>query len=1146
MPPAPPSPTPTVKKRIVEYLERTPFDRAIERDDFRRLLEEDAATPNPIYSPEAIKAFEEARELRRARRATPTPVAFLSNKSVLIVPGFMGSQLRDDGPADNGLIWIDPTLYFDSSELSALRLAPSVPGVPDADADARVSVREDGGVPIIYAGLEYYLESGRCEVRTAAFDWRKDIDESAALLAETIRSFAEEHPGRPFFLIAHSQGSLVARRALQLLGKETARRIVNRLILLGPASYGTFSAAFAIAGNHQLIQALAEYGLNWPDDLSAVLQSMSGLYQLLPWKPGTIRMDPEELARADFWRTGCDTARLAKFFRWGASLDTQFFNDRTSIILGDAPTPAAVEFRDNVLVASGDPVQGDGTVTDDCAVVEGVGDVARAAGADHMMLPLNRQVMQTVWRIVNANLTVQALSPPATVVRERWDKAEKPAFASLPPAVDLFSLAGVRRPPPSPAVPEAGGGDAVADSPPRPQAAPKPLPKPAAVPALKGTPPQHLLSRYTGSPPAPPHRRLRVFSFDPLIAGDPGAIGMESVVIKLDWDEESADGAKLQPGPVGEYLEVVDYDPASRCFYPPVDLNHPNLLAQDGMPLSETDPRFHQQMVYAVGMATIAVFERALGRTVLWSPYLPRDARGEVDRAAARSRAEGEFVRRLRIYPHAMREPNAYYDPNRKSVLFGYFPARSTPGGRVLPRGTVFTCLSYDVIAHEITHALLDGTHRHLLDASNPDILAFHEAFSDIVALFQHFSHPEVLRGQIAQVAGNLEDEGMLGQLAQQFGEAMGMHRSLRNYLGQTVEQPDGGLKWVPIKPDPTLIQTVTEPHDRGAILVAAMFTAFLTIYRGRTRDLMRIATGGSGVVPPGELHPDLVGRLADEAAKAAGHLLIMAIRALDYIPPVDMNYGDYLRGLVTGDIDLVPGDGRLYRLAVIDAFRRWGIYPTDVRNLSVDSLVWSPPENASLKLDMQMFRDFAAVGNGNLKLDRADLYRHQRAFQAKLHDWLRGLFVENPALGAEWGLDVSRDAPRTIGRDGRGVPKFDVHSARRCRRIAPDGQERTDVLVELIQRRAGYLDDADQGAADAGTPPAGDPDFTFRGGATLIVDPRAGRIRYAIRKNINSGARLGQNRAFRSGSGAALGLHGNYFSDNGGNPFPHLHATEE
>ena len=184
-----------------------------------------------------------------------------------------------------------------------------------------------------------------------------------------------------------------------------------------------------------------------------------------------------------------------------------------------------------------------------------------------------------------------------------------------------------------------------------------------------------------------------------------------------------------------------------------------------------------------------------------------------------------------------------------------------------------------------------------------------------------------MVRGQVAKVAGKLENEGMLGQLAQQFGEGINMHGSLRSYLGR---KNDKGV-WTPIEPDPTRIQIVKEPHDRGAILVAAMFTAFLTIYRNRTRDLLRIATNGSGLVPPGDLHPDLVNRLADEAAKAARHLLIMAIRALDYIPPVDLTFGDYLRALVTSDTDLVPSDHRLYRVAIVDAFRQWGIYPQHV-----------------------------------------------------------------------------------------------------------------------------------------------------------------------------------------------------------------------
>ena len=94
-----------------------------------------------------------------------------------------------------------------------------------------------------------------------------------------------------------------------------------------------------------------------------------------------------------------------------------------------------------------------------------------------------------------------------------------------------------------------------------------------------------------------------------------------------------------------------------------------------------------------------------------------------------------------------------------------------------------------------------------------------------------------------------------------------------------------GELTWRPVKPDPSPYPTVTEPHDRGALLVAALFTAFLTIYEDRIGDLMRIATGGTGVLPDGDLHPDLVDRLADEAAKAARHMLTMCIRALDYLP---------------------------------------------------------------------------------------------------------------------------------------------------------------------------------------------------------------------------------------------------------------------
>jgi hypothetical protein len=64
-------------------------------------------------------------------------------------------------------------------------------------------------------------------------------------------------------------------------------------------------------------------------------------------------------------------------------------------------------------------------------------------------------------------------------------------------------------------------------------------------------------------------------------------------------------------------------------------------------------------------------------------------------------------------------------------------------------------------------------------------MLAFHEAFADIVALFQHFTMPEALLHQIKQSGGDLTKGGPLGELAQQFGKASGMHGALRSFMAK-------------------------------------------------------------------------------------------------------------------------------------------------------------------------------------------------------------------------------------------------------------------------------------------------------------------------------------------------------------------------
>jgi hypothetical protein len=626
--------------------------------------------------------------------------------------------------------------------------------------------------------------------------------------------------------------------------------------------------------------------------------------------------------------------------------------------------------------------------------------------------------------------------------------------------------------------------------------APAPAPSRAARRRAGGPAPASSRGR---APPAV--RRLRVFSFDPSLGVQIETAGINEVVLRVPWERDGGGADVLRPGPVGEYLDVVDRDPASGCCYAPVDLGATSVLAENGLSPSESNPQFHQQMVYAVAMRTIRTFELALGRLALWSPHRVRDDAGEV--------IHDEYVQRLRVYPHALRDANAYYSPEKKALLFGYFPAPVADAAQGA-RATVFTCLSQDVIAHEVTHALLDGMHRRFTEPSNPDVLAFHEAFADLVALFQHFSMADVLRHQIASTRGDLASQSRLGELAQQFGQAIGNRRALRSAI---------------LDVDPEAYRTKHEPHDRGAILVAAVFDAFLTLYKSRVADLLRIASEGTGVLPAGQLAPDLVSRLSDEAARSARHVLEMCIRALDFCPPVDVTFGDYLRAIVTADFELDPVDPEHRRVAFVEAFRRRGIVPEEVRTLSVDGLLWRPTSGAPGEdedLVLEVVRRWVTdLGSWDLARDRRMLHELMAQRRTQLHEFLRARAKDGARL------------PANIDPDS----KFEVHSIRPSMRIDWEGTPRYQWIVELTQRIPVELPASEGGRGD------GKPDFVFRGGCTLVVDAETGKVRYGIPKPLDEKRREAQRRYVTEE--ADRGLAATYFGGAGDvqvEPFEMLH----
>ena len=212
--------------------------------------------------------------------------------------------------------------------------------------------------------------------------------------------------------------------------------------------------------------------------------------------------------------------------------------------------------------------------------------------------------------------------------------------------------------------------------------------------------------------PRPAMRPMTVIAQDPSVRanGRTGPILMAKISIPAE---------NLISGPIGYRVQLVDYDSTTRRFYGAHDL--PLTLAtepkawRDGHPRIVGDYRFHAQNVYALVMKTLARFEFALGRRVGWS----------------------FGTHQLKVAPHGMLDANAFYSPNEEGLVFGYFPGRAS--------GTVYTCLSHDVVVHETTHALIDALRKRYLDPSSPDQAAFHEGLADVIALLSVFSQPEVI-----------------------------------------------------------------------------------------------------------------------------------------------------------------------------------------------------------------------------------------------------------------------------------------------------------------------------------------------------------------------------------------------------------------
>lgn len=499
-----------------------------------------------------------------------------------------------------------------------------------------------------------------------------------------------------------------------------------------------------------------------------------------------------------------------------------------------------------------------------------------------------------------------------------------------------------------------------------------------------------------------------------VLAQDPTVkVGGKVVTAEVDVPDEI-----LSPGPRGYRVYVVDFDSSSGLLYQPAKV-----------PVDETrslarlldDPAFHAQNVYAIVMRTLSRFEFALGRRISWS-------------------FDGH---QIHVAPHAFRDANAFYSKRDRGLFFGYFEDAKDR--------RVFTCLSHDVVAHETTHALVDGLRERYTFPSSPDQAAFHEGFADVVALLSIFSLPGVVEKLMTRKMKRSNDKFVRrSELTRDALQATALFG-----LGEEVDPRHDALRRsVSIKPSKRLIHTAEflEPHRRGELLVAAMMNAFLSLWLKRIGHLAR--NEGATLFRA---------KVADEGRLAADHLLTMGIRALDYAPATDLLFGDYLSALLTADLEVQPDDSTYhYRETLRGSFAAYGIMPTSSRETTTEPGVWEPPP--ALKLD------YSRTHFDAMRQDRDEVFHF--------------LWQNREALGV----------------DDRAYTR--VQSVRPCLRMSSDGfllHETVAEYIQILNLKAAELSKfgLTQPKDMPGTLP-----ITIYGGGVLIFD-EYGQLKYHIRNRI-------------------------------------------
>lgn len=365
---------------------------------------------------------------------------------------------------------------------------------------------------------------------------------------------------------------------------------------------------------------------------------------------------------------------------------------------------------------------------------------------------------------------------------------------------------------------------------------------------------------------APPALKVKVLCKDPLVQDRDG---LGPVEVKFEGE------SYLGEGPTTARVAVVDYDADLDQVFAPVQV----LATGRGFTVGSVanvrnNFAFHQVNVWAVVNRTVALLEdaRMFGRPIPWASGLGR----------------------LLILPHAGYGQNAFYDRNTGALHFLYFEGKQSK--------PVFTCLSHDIVTHELGHAVLDGLKPLYNEVSSVETAAFHEYFGDALALTASLTFREILVRAVGKAPLEL-DQNLIGKIGEEFGNSHSVNGV--DYLRAAFE-----------KRTLAELRGNFEEHEHSQVLTNAFYELLAKLYVKKLKQAKEL------------LHKKTIdGQVAVNALiNAANQTSRMMFRGIDYCPPVDVGYVDYARAVLASDRVAYPSDDFGGRKMLAEIFVARGI----------------------------------------------------------------------------------------------------------------------------------------------------------------------------------------------------------------------------